>query len=125
MAAWASSIPRWLAAASGLLLLSLLGGGRLGQATFAVLAALFPVGLILLGVRGQATRPGGALGALAAVLGLTALGVLALAWWDARGIGILGLPLSAWLAGLGFGLAPLLIVVWSHASARPRGNGRE
>ena len=120
------SIPAWLSGASGLLLLALLGGGPLGEAAFVGLAVLFPVGLIALAVRREPSAPRPALVALGAVMFLSALGVLWLSSTAVGRVGVLGLPLTAWLAGVGLGLVPLVIVVWSYAAAfvdRGRGPG--
>jgi hypothetical protein len=111
-----SNVPRWLTAASLLLLATLLVGGRIAEGLFVLLSVVFPVALMLLGLGAgrHAARPAVAL--LGLVLALSALGVL---FWPASPSPEqyrLGLPVPAWIALFGLGLVPFVLVVWSYAA---------
>jgi hypothetical protein len=125
------TLPGFLAAGSIAMLAVLLAGGRagkLGAGLFAVLAVLFPVALIALGTRREWPRLGAVVIALAAILTLSAIGILLLPANGPAADHVLGLPPATWLMLVGLGLAPLVLVLWSYtATFRPpdrAGDGR-
>jgi len=109
-------LPGLLASGSVLILVALLTGGRFAEALFGVTAVLFPVALIGLGAGRR--RPGLRLplAALAAILVLSALGVLLLPVDAPIEDHRFGLPAAAWVALLGLGLVPFVLVAWTHAA---------
>ena len=109
----------FLFAGSTLMLAAFLTGGKLAAGVFAVVAVLFPVGLILL----SAPRPGrlllGGLLILALILLVSTVGVLILTPDPGRAPST-GLPPVSWLMLIGIGVLPMLLVVWIFAATFPR-----
>jgi hypothetical protein len=118
-----------LASGSILMLAALLLGGRFAAGAFAVTAVLFPVALIALGTRRARPRLRAALVALGATVVLSAIAILLLApatpGTDPESVPVehylFGLPPAAWIALIGLGIAPFVLVVWSHAATFDRG----
>jgi len=106
----------FLAVGSGLLLPSLLLGGRAGAVVLVGVSLLFPVALIALGSRSGSPSPGSLL-ALAVLLLGTGSGVLALSGPTDVGA---GLPAATWLMLAGLWLAPLTLTCWLFASGFER-----
>ncbi len=107
----------FLAAAAPLVLLAMLFGTAAGEALFAVLAAAFPVGLIVLGAqrRGRLGRLLWPLIALLSILEACVVVMLALRGriLDAPWLG--GLPLATAVQVYGLFLLPLLLVSFAYA----------
>lgn len=105
----------YLALSSPLMLVAFFVGGPAMEVLFAVLAAAFPVALIVLGLGSSPGPLGWVLGVL--VLMLEAAVVAMLAWRGQvdGGPWVLGLPLSTAIQVYGVFLAPLPLVSFAYA----------
>ena len=115
-------VPALLTSLSVLIATALLFGGPVGEATFAVLAVLLPVGLMALGTRRvRSMRP--ILVALGLVLTSSALAVWLMPTDTPAGSYRLGLPAAAWVALIGLGLIPFVIVVLGYGLTFEKNKG--